>query len=348
LIRKLIFSFLLFANILSAQNNWDSTYYVKYNSRLIVALFQSFRQYDIELGQKIIKDTLARSGINYVAEANHISGIELNYDKINFSFGYKSVQPKNVAKTGNTEHFNIGMNIGGNKWILETAYRRYYGFYDRKTSNYDTTFANTGIYNQYPRLSSTSYKMKFLYFANAKRFSFKSGYSCTYRQIKSSASLILTANGYYNTFNTDSSLIPSALASYYDNHADFKGIDVAAFSVYGGASINIVLWRALFLNLTLLIGPEEQWRTYKYLSGNYNRTLFYQSWSGDFRLAYGLNFKRWFLTFNFTSDFTVFESGSTRMVSKYLSYSGNLGFRFRLKTPKVYQRFQQTKLYKLM
>jgi hypothetical protein len=303
----------------------------------------------MELAQTLVKDTLGRSAVNYHAEANHISGIEINYDKINFSFGYKSVPPANSKKTGNTDHFNLGMNIGGNKWILETAYRRYYGFYDKKTSNYDTNFKHTGIYYQFPRLSATSFKTKFLYFANHKRFAYKAGYSCAYRQLKSSASLILTASGYYNTFNSDSSLIPFQIRNYYDTHADIKGLDVFGFSVYGGASINIVLWRALFCNLTLLIGPEEQWRTYKYQNSTfYNRTIFYQSWSGDFRLAYGLNFKRWFLMVNFSSDFSIYNGGEMKFVSKFLNTSVSLGYRFKMKTPKIYQKFQQTKLYGLM
>lgn len=347
--KKLIPVLILFANFINAQSTWDSTYYVKYNSRLIVSLFQSFREYDMDLSQHLTKDSLGKSSVDYHAEANHISGIEINYDKINFSFGYKSVPPANVKKTGNTETFNLGFNVGGNKWILETGYRRYYGLYDKKTPSYDTGFKNTGIYTQYPHLSTTSFKGKFIYFANSKRFAYKAGYSCAYRQLKSSASLILTASGYYNTFNSDSSIIPMQIRNYYDTHSDIKGLNVVGVSIYGGASVNIVLWRALFANLTLLIGPEEQWRTYRYQTRSYyDRTIFYQAWSGDFRMAYGLNFKRWFLMVNFTSDFAIYNGGEMQFVSKYISTSAALGYRFKVKTPKLYQKFQQTKLYGLM
>src|SRR5207248_5239083 len=49
--------------------------------------------------------------------SNNISGIEVNYDKINFSFGYASVPPSDPKETGKTDQFNLGLNIGGNKWI---------------------------------------------------------------------------------------------------------------------------------------------------------------------------------------------------------------------------------------
>ena len=358
MLKKLILFSLLSVNILSAQKIWDSTYYVKYKSRLIVSLFQSYRNYNIELQQYLKKDTLGISKINYIAQANNISGIEFNYDKINFSFGYASIPPKNASKTGNTKHFNIGMNVGGNKWILETGYRRYQGFYDKNTPNYDTNYSKvdtlnpgkTGIYTQFPHMVSTSYKMKFLYFTNNKRFSFKSGYSCSYRQLKSSFSWVITANGYYNTLNSDSSFIPRQVQRFYDTHANIKGLDVAAFSVYGGASFNLVMWRALFFNVTFLVGPEEQWRTYKYHNDtlNYNRTIFYNAISGDLRGSMGLNFKRWYVSLTGVTDFSYYKSGEMFFLSKYFSGAFSLGYRFKVKAPKIYQRFQQTKLYSLM
>lgn len=356
--KKLILFALLSVNILSAQKIWDSTYYVKYKSRLIVSLFQSYRNYNIEMEQYLKKDTFGLSKLNYIAQANNISGIEFNYDKINFSFGYASIPPANVKQTGKTDHFNIGMNIGGNKWILETGYRRYQGFYDKNTPKYDSAFTKwdtlttdrRGIYTQQPHMVSTSYKMKFLYFTNNKRFAFKSGYSCSYRQLKSSFSWVITANGYYNTISADSSLIPKPVQKYYDTHANLKGLDAVGGSVYGGASFNLVLWRAFFINLTALAGPEQQWRTYRYFNDTlgYNRTIAYLAFSGDLRGSIGLNFKRWYVSLTGITDFVYYRSGEMLFVSKYFSGAFSLGYRFKVKTPKIYQKFQQTKLYSLM
>jgi len=359
LLKRLLLFALLSVNILSAQRTWDSTYYVKYKSRLIVSFFQSYRNYNIELEQYLKKDTFGLSKINYIAQANNISGIELNFDKLNFSFGYASIAPTNVKQTGKTNHFNIGMNIGGNEWILETGYRRYQGFYDKNTPRYDSAFTKwdsigtdkRGIYTQFPHMISTSYKMKFLYFTNHKRFSFKSGYSCAYRQLKTSFSWVITANGYYNTISTtDSSLFPKKVRSYYDSHANLQGLNVGAFSVYGGASINLVMWRALFINLTVLGGPEQQWRTYRYFNDtlHYNRTTSYLAFSGDIRGSIGLNFKRWFMTLNGVTDFSYYKSGDMMFLSKYFSGQFSIGLRLRVKTPKIYQKFQQTKLYSYM
>ena len=197
---------------------------------------------------------------------------------------------------------------------------------------------------------STSYKMKFLYFTNNKRFSFKSGYSCSYRQLKSSFSWVITANGYYNTLNSDSSFIPKLVQPFYDTHANIKGLDAIGCSVYGGASFNLVMWRAFFINITVLVGPEQQWRTYKYFNDtlHYGRTTSYVALSGDIRGSTGLNFKRWFVSLTGVTDFSYYKSNSTMFVSKYFSGAFSIGYRFKVKTPKIYRKFQQTKLYSYM
>lgn len=330
----------------SQRKSWDTSYYVKYKDRLIVSVFQSYKGYNIDISQFLTKDTLGQSKIAYVAEANLIYGIELNYDKFNLSIGFKNPSTQTKQK-GDTKYRNIALNIGGNRWILENSYRNYKGFYNKNTSSYDTSFNNTGIYDQYPNLNSESYKTKFLLFTNANKFSFKSGYSCNYQQLKTAFSFVLSANIYYNRLNSDSSFFPLPIRGYYDTHQSLNGLNVFAISVYGGGSFNLVLWKALFMNLTLIIGPEEQWRNYKYLDNTYpDRTLFYTSISGDFRGSMGLNFKKFFVLLSATSDFSWYNASQVNYLSKYGSVNFSLGYRFKVKPSKGYQKFQQSKLYR--
>ena len=91
-----------------------------------------------------------------------------------------------------------------------------------------------------------SYKTKFLFFTNANKFSFKSGYSCNYQQVKTAFSFVLSGNIYYNRLNSDSSFFPQPIRDYYDTHQSMNGLNVFALSVYGGVSWNLVLWKAFF------------------------------------------------------------------------------------------------------
>ena len=333
-------------SLFSQRKKWDTTYYVKYKDKLIISIFQSYRNYGINLSQQLTKDSLNQSEVNYVAESNLVSGIEINYDKFNISFGWKN--PSNTAtQKGNTKYRNLNFNIGGNRWILESNYRSYKGFYNKNTSRYDTAFHSTGIYDQNPRLSSESYKTKFLFFTNANKFSFKSGYSCNYHQLKSAFSFVLSGNIYYNRVNSDSSFFPVPVRKYYDTHQSLNGLNVFAFSVYGGGSLNLVLWKHFFMNITLIIGPEEQWRNYHYLSPNTSQTLFYTSISGDFRASLGYNHKHFFMLLNTTSDFSWYNASHITYLSRYGAVNFLIGARIPSKQSKLYKKFQETKFYRI-
>jgi hypothetical protein len=343
----LIFLFFVsnIAYVFAQKKGWDTTYYVKYKDRLIVSIFQSYRNYDMKLSQQLTKDSLKLSEVDYIAESNLVSGIEINYDKFNFSFGWKN--PSNsIAQKGDTKYRNLNLNIGGNRWVLENSYRSYKGFYNKNTSRYDTTFLSNGIYDQNPRLSSEAYKSKFLFFTNANKFSFKSGYSGNYHQLKSAFSFVLSANIYYNRVNSDSSFFPIQVRSYYDTHRSLNGLNVFAFSVYGGGSLNLVLWKHLFMNFTLIIGPEEQWRNYHYLDPHRNQTLFYSSISGDFRASIGYNHKHFFMLLNTTSDFSWYNASQITYLSRYGAVNFLIGARIPAKPGKIYRKFQNSKFYR--
>lgn len=333
-------------SIWAQKNKSDSTYYVKYKDKFIISIFQSYRNYEMGLSQQLVKDSLKKSELAYVAESNLVSGIELNYDKFNISIGWKN--PSNsVKQKGDTKYRNFNFNIGGNRWILENSYRSYKGFYNKNTSRYDTTFSRTGIYDQNPRIMSEAYKTKFLFFTNSNKFSFKSGYSCNYHQLKSAFSFVLSGNIYYNRINSDSSFFPVPVRSYYDTHQSLNGLNVFAFSVYGGGSLNLVLWKHLFMNFTLIIGPEEQWRNYHYLDTHRSQTLFYTSVSGDFRASIGYNHKHFFMLLNTTSDFSWYNASQITYLSKYGAVNFLIGARIPSKPGKLYRKFQETKFYRM-
>src|SRR4051812_21485344 len=112
---RLILVILLFIFSTSAcfaqKKGWDTTYYTKYRNRLIVSFFQSYRNYGIDIEQKLVKDSLNKSKTSYIAEANLIYGLELNYDKFNISVGFKNPS-RDRLKKGDTKYQNYALNVG--------------------------------------------------------------------------------------------------------------------------------------------------------------------------------------------------------------------------------------------
>lgn len=324
----------------------DSLYYSKYNSSIILGYFGSTKGYHLDINQYLNNDTSRKSALKYIAESNWVDGIEFMYDKLSFTIGYKSTPPQNKSKKGETKFFNFGFNLGGNKWIIEANYRNYKGFYENNTVTYDTSFKTTGIYYNSP-IKSELYKLKFMYFTNHKRFAFRSCYSSSYRQRKSSFTWIITGNAYYNTLKSDSSIIPMKVRDLYGDQGGLKGLNVFAFSVYGGASLNLVMFRHLIFNITYMLGPEAQFRTYRYDTLQ-TRDLTYIKFSSDFRAAIGLNYRKFYTFASFTGDITPYKSSQMLVQSTYYTVNFAVGFRIHTGYPKWYQKIQRTKLYQML
>lgn len=343
---KNLLAFLFFPFLLCAQSNWDTTKYVKFRDRFIVAYYQSLKSFNSEVKQVTLKDSLGQSAYNYIAETSLVSGFEFNFDKINIQFSIKSKPIKDAAKYGKTDFFNLGFNFGGNRWFLESSFRKYSGFYDKNTSNYDTSFKRTGVFRQLPHMTASLGKVKFLYFTNYKKYAFRSGYACNYRQLKSAASWVLSGNFYNNQQVNDSSFIPLIGRKYYRHFSDLNSIRVTGLSANFGFTFNLVLFKAWFLNFLATIGPEQQWRRYGLTTQNSGKTYSYLSLSGDVRSSMGLNMKKFYLLYSFTIDYTAYNNYIVQYGSRYISNNFTFGWRFKTKTPEFYKKFQQTKFYK--
>ena len=341
--------FFLITNNLFAQH--DTTYYTEYNDKLIISLHNSFsRKYDISFNQNIMKDSISsvKAPIHYLAEGDVVSGFEIDYDMFGISFDYKAVPPDNEAKKGKTTFTDIGLNVGGSKWRLETGYKMYEGFYDANTKNYTKPFNDTtSPFYQNPNMSTKCTKAKFIYLTKPQKFSYDAAYSCGARQIKSALSWILVCNLYYNKLSTDTSFVPFPIRKYYYDFSDFNGLNVLGLSVGGGFSANLVSKRGLLLNITMALEPESQWRKYHFASGFSTRRN-YLAMSGDLRASFGYNAKRFFCSVSSIGDYTNYNSGQLNISNSFISGEFTIGWRFKVKKPEFYKKFEETKIYKML
>jgi len=343
---KYLIAFLFFTGSVFAQKqpSWDTLRYQKFRSNLMVGIFQSYRNFNNEFQQFKERDTLGFSHTNYMAESRLTTGIEINYDKFSFGFAVKSTPQNNSAGKGNTKTLNGNLNFGGNKWFIENSVRYFKGFYDSNSPTYDSTFKETGNYYYQPNFTNTLVRSKFLYFTNNKRYSVRSAYVCNYRQLKSGATWIFSANTTYNYMRNDSSFFPVAARPYYGGYSQMNGLKVFALSLNAGGAATLVIWRAFFVHFMFIVGPEQQWRTYNYIDGA-PRNLSYFSVSGDVRGSFGMNFKRFYFMSFSRNDFAVYNSSFVGLTNKSLGGGFIMGWRFNSKTPGFYKKFQASKVY---
>jgi len=323
---------------------WDTLKYRKFERVLILGFFTQYRNFNNEFEQLMNKDTLGLTKNAYFAESNSISGLVFNYDKISFSIGTRSQPQNESAGKGYTKVFNIGLNVGDNRWVSENYYRKFTGFYNRNTANFDSTIKKSGNYYLLPGLVSTNIMSRFMYFTNNKKYSFKSGFGCNYRQLKSAATFILGGSVNYFSLKNDSAIFPIQNRKFYNDFANFKGFSTFNISANFGVAATLVIYKAWFIGGYFKLGPEQQWRSYNL--GMQTRNLSYVSWSGTGRASLGVNLKKFYMLFGYIQDYNIYNSPKTLNFGS-ASISGNFifGWRFHTKTPKFYQKFMNTKLY---
>lgn len=351
--------FILFSTVISSQTNtdsqvviekkarkWDTLKYQKFERALIVGLYQQYRTFNIDFKQTINRDTLNLSSHTYSTEIDFsgAGGIVINYDKFQLSISQGINPPSTAGGKGHTNVFGLGLSVGDNRWVSETYFKRFKGFYNSTTPNFDSSNYNqTKQYYLQPSMVTSLFMTRFMRFRNHEKYSYKAGFGCNYRQLKSAASFIW--GGSFSVFDlkNDSAIIPQKARFLYNDYSNMKGIRSVNLSANVGIAATIVIFKAWFIGGYFTLGPEQQWRNYNLTTSH--RTISYIGWSGTGRVSFGLNMKRFYMIWAIARDYNVYNS--TKVSATTSSYTANttFGWRFKNKTPKFYEKFMKTKIY---
>lgn len=328
-------------------NRIDTSFIQVYKDKLILALWQSERSFDIHIAQKLIADS-GKSEVNYIANSNHVTGISLDYDIIGFAFGYRSV-PVGNARTGNTDYMDLGLNINTRRLRIENGFRRYTGFYDKRTGQYTIPFNDTVPYFKNPSLTVKTMKSKLIYVFKNKKFALGAAYANVRRQLRSSGSWILVGNFYGMQMYADSLIIPPPLHTYYGMIWDgLRRMNIYAFSAGGGYTQSLVIWKKICLNVLISVGLERQYRHY-YIQPENVHYSYWKTWvAADWRTSVGYNGKRFFIRATNVIDLTNYTSDAMDFKMQFIAGSFDFGYRFNFKAPKPYKKFQESKVYKML
>ncbi|MEW6469619.1 MAG: DUF4421 family protein [Bacteroidota bacterium] len=329
--------------------NYDTNYIRKYPERLVIALYQSSRHYDIKINQMVTPDTFPgkHSLINYFADANNASGISVDYDIIGFGFSYKTVSAQPESKVGKSTYYSYSLNFNTRGFRIENSIKRYKGFYDIHSPVYDSAYSDSTRYYQNPSMKIFTLKTKVFYMFNKKRFSLSSAYANTARQLKTAGTFLLVGNVYGYNMTADSSIIPRPIQHFYGSvWNDMNKMKVFGMSGGCGYSANLVLWKRFYFNFLLSLGLEMQHRQYTTFSGDGSLSIWQPSLAGDWRASLGFNNRNFFIRIANVIDYNYFYTDKIKIDQQFISGEFTFGYRFRFKTPRPYQKFKDTEIYK--
>jgi hypothetical protein len=325
---------------------WDTTYYHKFDYSLIVGIYYQFRNLEQEFKQSMNKDTLGASTQEYIALSALNSGLSFCYDKFQFSVSTGSSPQEGAEKKGISKLFNIGLNVGDNHYLFENYFRRFTGFHNSNGKVMDSVDRINRTYYLQPNMRSDLFMSRYMFFSNSEKFSFRSGFGCNYRQLKSAGTWILGASISNFSMQNDSSIFTHITRRFFNDYAGLKSFSSFNLSAHFGAAGTVVLLKAWFLTGYFTLGPEQQWRKYDLTS--HKTRLSYVSFSGTGRISFGVNLRKFYMLFSYSNDYNLFNSAGLEYKTEAISGNLTIGWRFNTGNPEFYQKFQKTKLYQLL
>lgn len=332
------------------RNTVDTNYIRKYPDRFIVTLSECLRAYDIRMRQTMFTDTTGMGEPQLVSNLKWSTGIALDFDKISISFGIGSQPYTNteLLTRGKTSYSALSCSFSFYRFRLETSYRKYKGFYDMKLPGYDTIMDSVAVYYQDPDLMARSIRVKAIFVKNKRKFSYNAAYFNTQRQLKSAGSLLLVSNIYDNVYSTTKSIVPDSAQQFYGPYAKMNYVHMQGLSIGPGYSLNIVLFKTLFLNLTLTSGFDFQHRRYLTSDNSSSANYWKIGAAGDFRAAMGLNGKNMFLSLTYRVDYNSYVMQGMTLETRYHAVDLNWGYRFKLRRGRIYKKLNENKWYQLI
>jgi Domain of unknown function (DUF4421) len=329
---------------------FDTNYVRRYNERIAISIFQSQRTFELNMSQTGMSDPSAKSTLQYIARSNKATGFSVAYDKISFSLAYTTPLPEaEIKKKGKTKYSDYSFAFTSYRYRLEMAYRNYQGFYEGNTANYDTNYTDTSAFYKRPELKNLVLKTRLIYFFNKRKFSYSAAYSNTYRQMKTKGSWYVYTDLFYNSLTDPTGFLPPQVENYYQDYRKFNLMEAYGLSLGGGYSLNIVMFKSLYVNGTFGLAGQFYQQNTKTADGVINNSIFKAGITGaDVRGAVGYNGKNFFIRATLLVDVTVFKVGKINIGSQLIGGSFAYGYRFRFKERRWVTKMKNNKLYKIL
>lgn len=187
---------------------------------------------------------------------------------------------------GSTAAREFHANFIGNNWGVDIFRQKYNGFYYT-----DQSGSGPDVIIKRPDIELTNTGINGIYAFNKKKFSLKSAYNYSERQLKSGGSFLVTGN--LNTFRVFAdSVIRTMQTNQQSSGSDLLVMRYTTLSVAGGYTYSLV-YKSFFLNGALSVGPAHNWILYSQPGGEENYDIAINTFS-DIRVALGYNSNSFF------------------------------------------------------
>lgn len=242
---------------------------------------------------------------------------------VEFAFAIP-LDEQNKRLFGESRARDLQLNVIGRRWGFDVFYQRYAGFYVSDSDN--PVPANTP-FPQRPDIGTRNIGASVSHIFNKNRFSFRSPYNFSERQLRSGGSFVAFGTLRNFRISGDSALADPAYAETFPELMAVQHLSVFSMGLAPGYTYNVV-YKGFFLNGTLGLGAGYNLLRYEYETGaDGDKNSFSTILTA--RLALGYNGDRIFGGMSFINQGGQARFDATELNSSNSSFKVLVGYRFR-------------------
>lgn len=291
-------SFICFNLSLSAKGI-DTNYIKSYSDRLILKTYSTYAKTYMPYNLPKKLPTLDFTTNSFIT-----LGFGFSYKWFGLRYGFNIIQLGDPALYDKTSSLDIYMNAYLPKHLIDVMFTNHDGFYN-SNPKLNLRHWNDSI-KVPPKVSNLRTYMigtNYLYVFNGKKFSFKSSFTQSEQQIKSSGSFLVGASFNYFSINSDSSLIPKDYIkkdSLSPTDEYLNGIFIGP-SIRAGYAYNLIVYKNVSLLVSATPGISLEYNKYITNKGKTEVSM-KPNFQGNFRVGLTYSQPNYFFGINAFND----------------------------------------------
>jgi len=263
--------------------------------------------------------------LNY--RPNNSFGIGLGFYLFEIAFEVITAIPlneKNRATYGDSDVSDLQVNLLAKNFAATLFRQDYSGFYVTDPNQLVPTDEE---FIKRPDIEMINTGLTGIYIFNNRKFSLRSAYNYSERQLKSGGSFVITGTLNHVQLQSDSTILGSGYNSFFPSGGSFNQMRYSTFGLAPGYTFSLV-YRSFFLNTSLAIGPAHHWISYKPVGEREQFDISVNTYA-DVRVALGYNSQRFFAGMSYVSQSRDISFDDIRVTSNSSVFRILAGYRFR-------------------
>ncbi len=197
--------------------------------------------------------------LRYKPNTSFSAGIGFYIFEIAAEFAFAvPLAERSKATYGGSDARDLQANFVGKSWGGDLYHQKYSGFYVPNPMQ-SPSVPDAFIKRPDIELYNTGINVRYVF--NKNKFSLKSAYNYSERQLKSAGSGIISGTVNTLRLQADSSMLSQVYAPTISATSTFKNFQYTAFSIAPGYTYSLI-YKAFFLNGAFSIGPAHYWISY--------------------------------------------------------------------------------------